>query len=134
MFWLGGIFWIVFLVVIGFVILHFAEKEKSLNLKIAGYVLIGVGGLLALYAVIMMATGSMPFGTCGRTSHGGMMGSGHGMMSGHHNMSVEMKDAMHSRMKECAASMNGKTMNEASMQQMHNCMLGNSKEENMIKK
>ena len=76
MFWFGKIFGIVLLVALGFVILHFADKEKSLNLKIAGFLLVASGLVMAIAAVVLMFFGQ------GYGSHHGHGMHGHGMMRG----------------------------------------------------
>ena len=87
MFWLGGIFGIVLLVALGFVILHFAEKESSLNLKIAGYLLLASGLIMAISAAIMMFSGFCRYDRQGH--HGYGMHGSHSMMRGGCNHRIE---------------------------------------------
>ena len=70
MFWFGGIFGMVLLVVFGFVVLHFAEKEKSFNLKIAGYLLIASGAILAISTADMVFFGGCRYDGMGHRGHG----------------------------------------------------------------
>ena len=74
MFWFGGIFGIVLLVAFGFILLHFADKENSLNLKIAGYLLVASGVIMIISAVIMMFTGSCRSHKQGHHGYGSMKG------------------------------------------------------------
>lgn len=105
MYWFGGIFGMVLLVAVGFVVLHFAEKEKSFNLKIAGYLLAASGAILAISTAIMVFFGGCRYDGMGH--HGGMHGS-HGMMRG------------------CDHIMEEKGMDGTNMPKMHNEMMKDS--------
>jgi len=110
----GGFFGSILLLALGFIVLHFANKDKSQYLKIAGYILAAAGALSLVYVAYMRFSGSCtPYGHHGRMHSSYMR---HGMMG----PGMMMEPAS-----ECIKLVNGKTMNAENMKIFHDCMSKN---------
>ena len=125
----GGFFGGVMLLALGFIVLHYADKDKSKYLKIAGYILAVFGGLSLFYAAYMRFAGSCDAGghrgmhsPC--ADHGNMM-PGKGMMGSGGEVAYPGMgtDAMMKFSANCIKEMNGKTINADGMNKFHECMM-----------
>jgi hypothetical protein len=118
----GEFFGSIILLVAGFVVLHYASKDNSKYLKIAGYILAVAGGLGLFYAAYIRISGSyMPYGghhmmNSPGSGYGGMMGPGRGFTG---------PGAMMKFSSECVNQINGKTISPDNMTKFHECMTKN---------
>ena len=109
----GGFFGSILLLAMGFIVLHFANKDKSQYLKIAGYILAAAGALSLVYVSYMRFNGSCM--NCGH--HHGRMHPSY-MRHGMSDNKMMMEPAS-----ECIKLVNGKTMNDENMKIFHDCIL-----------
>ena len=107
----------------GLVILYLSGKDNNPLLKYGSWLMmaVGTGGIITgLYMLLAYGTscqhGGMGHGGCGQ--HGGY---GHHMKGGAMGMESGFRGK---RFMECAPQFKGKTMDDATISAIHNCLIG----------